>query len=136
MVQKISEPQSRFMYYRNMIKGIWEPFVKPLSCKKSLRYHFQILAAGTVFNQPALTFDGDILTRYLLVCGDTTNDVTRTPSIINENGVTVWAGAAHADNANYSIPVDVELVGTYTFRLTLSGAAGNIVSDYLTLFLR
>ena len=136
MAQKIREPQSRFMYFWNTVKGLWEPFVRIFSCRKSIRYNYLITAAGTTFDKPGVTFDGDILTRYILQCGDTTNDVTRTLSIIDVNSITIYTGAAHADAANYSIPVDVELCGTYTFRLTLSGAAGNIVNDYLTLFLR
>lgn len=106
------------------------------TCGKHPRTAYAIAAAGTTFDA---TFkpEGEVLTRYILECYDATNAVTRTLSIIDANSITIWTGAAHADAANYSIPVDVDLDGTYTFRITLSGVAGGTGgTDYLTLFTR
>lgn len=136
MPQKTKEPQARFMYYWNLVTMLWEPFVQVFSCKKSPRHLFSILAVGTTFDWIGVIFDGNILTRYVLEVANYTDAVTTTLSIIDANSVTIYTGAAHAENANYSIPVDVELVGTYTFRLTLSAVASGVATDYLTLFTR
>jgi len=136
MAQKLKEALARLMYYWNPLKGLWERFERWFSCYKSPRHIYEILATGTTFDWEGVIYEGHVLTRYVLELGDTTNNVTRTLSIIDENGVTIWSGAAHADAGNNSVPVDVELAGRYRFRLTLSGAAGNVVYDYLTLFVR
>ena len=92
-----------------------------------------IAAAGTDFDT-ALTVTGSRATRYILELPDyTTGSPTTTLSIIDANSVTVFTGAAHAENAKYSIPIDVELVGTYTLRLTLSGVAGGATTANLTV---
>ncbi len=105
------------------------------ACKKSDRTAYAIAATGTTYDA-SFTFGGNVLTRYVLECYDATNAVTRTLSIIDANSITVWSGSAHADASKNSIPVDVELCGTYTFRITLSGVAGGTGTDYLTLYLR
>ena len=106
------------------------------TCGKHPRKSYAIAAAGTTFDA-TFNLEGEVLTRYILECYDATNAVTRTLSIIDANSITIWSGAAHADAANYSIPVDIELDGTYTFRITLSGAAGGTGgTDNLTLFTR
>lgn len=105
------------------------------SCRKRGRTSYSILATGTTFDN-TFAFKGEILTRYILELYDSTGDKTRTLSIIDANSITVFTGAAHADAANYSIPVDVDLDGKYTFRLTLSAAAGDTGTDRLTLFTR
>lgn len=74
----------------------------------------------------SVTHVGARATRYVLELPNYANTVTTTLSIIDANSVTIWTGAAHAQNANYSVPIDVELCGTYTLRLTLSGAAGGV----------
>jgi len=79
---------------------------------------------------------GVIFSHYVLEVANYTNAVTTTLSIINANSVTVWTGAAHDENANYSVPTDVDLKGSYTFRLTLSGVSGGTGTDYLTCFRR
>jgi hypothetical protein len=97
-----------------------------------------IAATGTTFDTTVAKYEG-VITRYILEVPNYTNDVTTTLSIIDANSVTIFAGAAHAKNANYSIPVDVEVDGsqTYTLRLTLSGAAGGTGGTaYITLYLR
>lgn len=91
-----------------------------------------IAATGTTFDTTLIA--GARATRYILELPDyTTGSPTTTLSIIDANSVTVFAGAAHAENANYSIPIDVELVGTYTIRLTLSGAAGGAAIVQITI---
>ena len=107
------------------------------SSRKRSRTAYSLLTSGTTFDN-TFVFEGEVLTRYVLECADTTSNRTRTLSIIDANSITVFTGAAHADNANYSIPCDVELDGTYTFRLTLSGTTGDAgtITDYLTLFSR
>jgi hypothetical protein len=76
----------------------------------------------------------DRATRYILeVPNYSTGTPTTTVSLIDSNSVTVYTGSAHAENANYSIPIDQEVVGTYTMRLTLSGTAGAITTVYFTL---
>ena len=88
------------------------------------RTAYAIAATGTAFDN-TFVFSGDVFSGYILECYDSTNNVTRTLSIIDSNSVTVWSGAAHVDAANTGlVPVDIDLDGTYTFRLTLSGAAG------------
>lgn len=106
------------------------------TCSRDARRPYSIAATGTTFDS-TVVFAGKVLTRYILECYDSTGDSTRTLSIIDENSVTIWSGAAHGDAANYSVPVDIELDGTYTFRITLSGVAGGTGGiDYLTLMVR
>ncbi len=93
-----------------------------------------ILASGTSFD---INIDpGQVrATRLILEVPNYANAVTTTLSFINANGIIVFTSAAHARNANYSIPIDLELVGAYTMRLTLSGAAGgSTLIAYVTLF--
>src|SRR3972149_9002126 len=90
-----------------------------------------IIATGTTFDTK-VTFYGEVATRYILECYNSTGDRTRTLSFIDANLVTVWSGAAHADAGNYSVPIDVELDGDYTVRITLSDVAGDTGTDYLT----
>lgn len=92
-----------------------------------------IAASGTTFNT-TFTTNGMRATRYILECPNMTGNGTTTLSIINANSVTIYTGAAHAESTNYSVPIDVELVGTYTLRLTLSIAAGDATTAYLTIF--
>lgn len=96
-----------------------------------------IAAAGTTFDTAITIFPysnlGARATRYILECPNMTGNGTTTLSIIDANGVTVYSGAAHEENANYSIPIDVELVGAYTIRLTLSVAAGDATTAYITI---
>lgn len=96
------------------------------------RTEVKIAAAGTTFDTEIFP-DNVRATRYVLEVANYTDDVTTTLSFLNKNGVTVFTGAAHARNANYSIPVDIELVGKYTARLTLSAAASGVASDWITL---
>ena len=106
------------------------------TCGKHPRTSYAIAATGTTFDATFI-FEGEVLTRYILECYDSTGDRTRTLSIIDANSVTIFTGAAHADAANYSVPVDVDLDGTYTLRITLSGVAGGTGGvDYLTIFTR
>lgn len=92
-----------------------------------------IIATGTTFDT-AIYVNGARATRYILECPNMTGDGTTTLSVIDANSVTVYTGVAHAENANYSIPIDVELVGTYTLRLTLSIAAGGTgATAYITI---
>ena len=91
-----------------------------------------IAAAGNTFDTTLIA--GARATRYILELPDyTTGSPTTTLSFINANSVTVFTGAAHPENANYSIPIDVELVETYTVRLTLSGVAGGATTAYITI---
>lgn len=93
-----------------------------------------IAATGTTFDT-TVNFTNARITRYILEIPNYTNTVTTTLSFINVNSVIVYPTAAHVQNANYSIPIDIELVGTYTMRLTLSGAAGaGGGTCYVTLF--
>ena len=97
------------------------------------RTSITIASTGTTFDYTIST-GGARITRYILEVPDyTTGTPTTTLSVIDLNSVTVYTGAAHAENANYSIPVDLELVGFYTFRLTLSGASGGATTVNLTL---
>lgn len=97
------------------------------------RVTVSILATGTTFDT-TITPGNTRATRYILECPNMTGNGTTTLSFINSNSVTVYSGAAHAENANYSIPIDVELVGTYTIRLTLSiGAGGTGATAYFTI---
>lgn len=98
------------------------------------RTSITIAATGTTFDYTIST-GGARITRYILELPDyTTGTPTTTLSIIDVNSITVFTGAAHAENANYSIPVDIELIGYYTLRLTLSGASGGATTVPLTLF--
>lgn len=97
------------------------------------RTAYTLAAAGTTFDK-TLSTGGCRVTRYLLECPNMAGNGTTTLSFIDGNSVTVWSGAAHAEEANYSIPIDLELVGTYTVRLTLSIAAGTATTGYLTLY--
>ncbi len=104
------------------------------SIKRVGRVTVTIAATGTTFNT-TYVMSGFLLTRYVLELPNyTTGSPTTTLSIIDANSITIFTGAAHAETDNYSIPVDIELDGTYTFRLTLSGESGGATSAYLTLF--
>lgn len=102
---------------------------------KSPRKGVAIAATGTSFT---FTLQGrGVITRYLLECFDSSGDRTRTLSLVDENSKTIFSGAAHADNASYSVPTDIEIDGKYTVTLTLSGAAGGSGgTDYVTFWLR
>ncbi len=91
-------------------------------------------------NAGDLTFDiafpstpGVRVTRYILECPNTLGGGTMTLSFIDVNSIPVFTGAAHAENTNPSIPIDVELIGAYTLRLTLSVVAGDVTTAHLTL---
>lgn len=108
---------------------------KKHAVEKIPRKAIAIAATGTSFTT-TITYKG-VLTRYLLECFDATNAVTRTLTLVDENSITIFTGAAHADNGNYSVPIDVEIDGTYTVTITLSGAAGGSGgTDYITFWLR
>ena len=94
-----------------------------------------IAATGVTFNLALEDICG-VATRYILeIPNYTTGSPTTTLSIINANGVTIYTGPAFTEYANYSIPIDIELIGDYTVRLTLSGAAGAETVVYFTMFL-
>ncbi len=114
------------------------------SCGKHPRKSVTIAASGTTFDT-TVNFDNEILAYFLLECYDSDGNRTRTLSIIDENSITVWTDVARNDNGNYMVPVMVTdgtnyvlglpLSGTYTVRITLSGAAGGTGgTDYITLF--
>jgi hypothetical protein len=97
------------------------------------RRSITIAATGTTFDV-SLTSPGECGTRYILECPDMVGNGTITLSVIDANSKTIYNGAAHAENSTYSIPIDLELVGTYTLRLTLSVAAGGTgATAYLTI---
>jgi hypothetical protein len=113
-------------------------YAEPAGTQKIVkRTAVSIAATGTTFDTAIEVYPysnvGARATRYILECPDMTGNGTTTLSIIDANGVMVYAGAAHAENANYSIPIDVELVGVYTIRLTLSIAAGDATTAYITI---
>lgn len=64
------------------------------------------------------------------------NSITFTLSLVDANNVTIFTGAAHAENGNYSVPIDVEIDGIYTVKLTLSNAAGSTGTAYVTFWVR
>jgi hypothetical protein len=86
----------------------------------------------------AMQFDGELLTRWVYELYQSNNGLTRTLSIIDENGVTVYTGPAHTDNtkSSYAPTGGVELDGTYTVRLLQSAGGATAGIDYLTLFVR
>lgn len=107
-----------------------------MAISKTARTAIVVAATGTTFDWTSLTLTA-VATRYILELPNYTNTITTTLSIIDANTVTVYSGAAHAQNANYSVPIDVEMVGTYTVRLTVSGVAGaGGGTAYVTLMLR
>ena len=109
-----------------------------MGISKTPRTSVTIAATGTTFDTTVSKYEG-VITRYILELPNYTNTVTTTLSILDPNGVTIYSGAAHAQNANYSIPVDVELDSSqdYTVRLTLSGAAGGSGGTaYFTFYIR
>lgn len=99
-----------------------------------------IAASGTSFTL-TFTTDGAKVSRYIIEIPSYTNTVTTTLSFVDAHSVAVFTGSALAKGANYSVPIDtaasfqpVDLVGTYTITLTLSGASGSVGTVYLTLF--
>ncbi len=101
------------------------------------RFTIAIAATGTSFTQALPKNLNGVLTRYILEAPNTTSGPTITVSLVDENSVTVWTGADHAENANYSVPIDVEVCGQLTATLTLSGTAGaGGGTAYLTFFKR
>ncbi len=91
-----------------------------------------IAAAGLTHDTTTTIFHSRA-TRYILTCPDMTGNGDTTLSIIDANSKTVWSGAAHPETATYSVPIDVELVGAYTLRLTVTIAAGDAATAYLTI---
>lgn len=81
-----------------------------------------------------------VITRYLLELPIMASTPTITVSLVDENSVTVFTGAAHASSAgalsNYSVPIDVEINGKYTVTLTPSGNSGTVATIYSSLFMR
>ncbi len=92
------------------------------------------LATGSLTFDTTYVTKGVRVTRYVLECPNMTGNGTTTLSFIDANSKTVWAGAAHPENATYSVPIDVELAGTYTIRLTLSLDCTDPATAYLTLY--
>ncbi len=113
--------------FRNLTGGI----------SKSDRVAYAIAATGTTFDH---TFDGcGILARYVLEIPQYTNStITTTLSLIDSNSVTIYTGAAHTSvtATNYSIPIDIDVYGGYTVRLTLSNVAGGAGNAYVTFLMR
>ena len=107
---------------------------------KSPRKGVAIAAAG---GTTALTFTMEgrgVLTRYILELPIMASAPTITLSLVDENSVTIFTGAAHASSAgalaNFSVPIDVEINGKYTVTLTPSGSSGTVATIYLTFFVR
>jgi hypothetical protein len=82
-----------------------------------------------------ITYKG-VLTRYLLVTPDLTGNWTSTLSFVDADSKTIFTGAAHAESGTYSVPIDVEIDGTYTVTITFSGTATAGEVLYLTLWIR
>lgn len=101
---------------------------------KSPRKAVTIAATGTSFT---FTFEGrGVITRYLLEAPDVASSTTFTLSLVDENSITIFTGSAHAENANHSVPCDVEIDGRYTVTLTLNQAAGGTGGTaYVTFWL-
>ncbi len=95
------------------------------------RTSISITSGGTQFDTNIVIPYGR-LTRYILEIPDYTNDSTTTLSIIDTNSVVIYQSPSYNDNSNYSIPVDIELSGSYTVRLTLNTAPGNDTTVYLS----
>ena len=91
------------------------------------------IAAAGLTHDTTTTRLNALATRYILECPNMDGNGDTTFSVINANGKTVWSGAAHPENATYSVPVDFELVGAYTLRLTVTIAAGTAATAYLTI---
>jgi len=89
---------------------------------KTPRKAVTIAATGTSFT---FTLEGrGIISRYLLEAPDVAASTTFTLSLVDANSITIFTGAAHAENGNYSVPCDIEIDGRYTVTLTLNQAAG------------
>ena len=101
--------------------------------QKIPRTLYTTLAATTV--SKTISYRG-VLTRYLLEVPDLTGNWTTTLSLVDENSIIIFTGAAHAESGNYSVPIDVEIDGTYTVTLTFSGTATAGENLYLTFWLR
>lgn len=102
---------------------------------KSPRKSVAVAATGTSFT---FTFEGrGVITRYLLEVPDVAASTTFTLSMVDENSITIFTGAAHAENANYSVPCDIEIDGRYTVTLTLNQVAGGTGGTvYVTFWVR
>lgn len=107
---------------------------------KSPRKSVAIAAAGGT-TALTFTFEGrGVITRYLIELPIMASAPTITLSLVDENSVTIFSGAAHAGSAsalaNFSVPCDVEIDGRYTVTLTPSGNSGTVATIYLTFFVR
>jgi len=101
--------------------------------KKITRTLYTTAAATTI---TGTIKDIGVLTRYLLEIPNLTGDWTTTLSLKDANGIVIFTGAAHTENANYSVPIDVEIDGEYTVTLTFSGTATAGELLYLTFWIR
>lgn len=81
-----------------------------------------------------------VITRYLLELPIMATTPTITLSLVDENSIIVFTGAAHTSSAsalsNYSVSIDVEINGKYTVTLTPSGNSGTAATIYLSLLMR
>jgi len=143
MVQKIKEPLGRLLYYQD--KGQWIPFeglviaqtIPRTPGRMKLAYDAASTTASFKFKMAGVLF-AILYEQY-----DTTNDVTGTVAITDENSVSLFSKATLADGTNTLISViqaealNVPLLldKTYTCTVTLSGAAGNVGNVYVTLFI-
>ena len=91
------------------------------------------IAAAGVTHDITTTRLNALATRYILECPNMDGNGDTTLSIIDANSKTVWSGAAHPETNTYSVPIDFELVGAYTLRLTVTIAAGTAATAYLTI---
>ncbi len=99
-------------------------------------FTFGVGSSGPV--DASMHFDGEVLTRYVIEGYSAGSSLTRTPSFIDENGVTVYTGAANADAIKTSVAPTggIELDGDYTVRMTPGATPATGGVDYLTLFVR
>jgi hypothetical protein len=108
------------------------------STRKHPRTAFTFTTGSSGPVDVSMTFDGEVLTRYVIEGYSAGSSLTRTPSFIDENGVTVYTGAVNSDagKVSYAPTGGVELDGNYTVRMTPGATPGTGGVDYLTLFVR
>ena len=136
MTTQITEPLGRLTYRRNTLLSLWEKVTEAFRSliTRSNRIPFNVDPTTLTYDFK-VTMNG-VVTKIIMELCNYTNTITTTLSILDDNGITHYGGAAVVQNANYVIRLDEDLSGTYTIRLTLGGASGGNGTDFVTLYLR
>jgi len=101
-----------------------------------MKNSFVFAATGT--SKVATLYNNGIIIAYTMVTPNFTNNSTSQLSIQDEDGVTIYTGAAHNESGTYvvtglAIPCDRQYTATITISTDAGGTGGTVVAK---LFLK